>query len=170
MPMNTVTLEGSEISLEGNFPEAGDTAPDFTLVDRDLNNVTLSTFGDARKLISIVPSLDTPVCATSSGTLNEEAKNLPGKNVVIVASADLPFAMNRFCIQNHTDEIVTLSMMRSRKFAKDYGVLISEGALSGITARAIVVLNGANEVVYSELVPEIGNEPNHDAAIAALRG
>ena len=167
--MNTVTLQGAEIRLEGRFPHVGDNAPDFLLVDRDLNDVSLSTFGGSRKLLSIVPSLDTPVCAASSSRFNEIAKDLPDKNVIIVISADLPFAMSRFCTEKNTDKLVTLSMMRSRQFAKDYGVLISEGALCGITARAVLVLSGDNKVEYTELVPEIGDEPNYDAAINILR-
>ncbi len=168
--MNHVTLQGAEATLEGDFPKVGDVAPDFTLVDRDLNNVTLGTFGDSRKLLSIVPSLDTPVCATSSAKFNEATRDLPAKSVVIVVSADLPFAMTRYCTDNQADALVTLSMMRSREFARDYGVLIEDGALAGITARAVLVLDSANTIVHAELVPEISDEPNHEAAIQALRG
>lgn len=168
--MTTVTLHGNEIHLEGTLPEIGSTAPDFTLVDRDLNEVTLSTFGDARKLISILPSLDTPVCAKTSIQFNEEALKLDDKSVVLVISSDLPFAMTRFCTDQGADRLITLSMMRNRDFARDYGVLIAEGPLAGITARAVVVLDSSNTVVYTELVPEIGDEPNYAEAMAALRG
>ncbi len=167
--MTTVTLHGKEIMLEGELPKVGSDAPDFTLVDRDLNDATLSTFGDSRKLLSILPSLDTPVCATSAIKLNEEAQKLPGKNAIVVISADLPFAMNRYCSAEGTENLVTLSMMRNNDFARDYGVLISEGPLAGITARAILVLDASNVVQYVQLVPEIGEEPDYAAAIAAMK-
>ena len=168
--MATVTLHGNEINLEGTLPEIGSAAPDFTLVDRDLNEATLSTFGDTRKLISILPSLDTPVCAKSSVQFNQDAQKLDDKSVVLVVSSDLPFAMTRFCTEQSADRLVTLSMMRNRDFARDYGVLIAEGPLAGITARAVVVLDSSNKVVYTELVPEIGDEPNYAEALAALQG
>ena len=168
--MATVTLHGNEIHLEGTLPEIGSTAPDFTLVDRDLNEATLGTFGDARKLISILPSLDTPVCAKSSVQFNQEALKIDDKSVVLVVSSDLPFAMTRFCTDQGADRLITLSMMRNRDFARDYGVLIAEGPLAGITARAVVVLDSSNTVVYTELVPEIGDEPNYAEAMVALRG
>ena len=168
--MATVTLHGNEIHLEGTLPETGSTAPDFTLVDRDLNEATLGTFGDARKLISILPSLDTPVCAKSSIQFNQEAQKVDSKSVILVVSSDLPFAMTRFCTDQSADRLITLSMMRNRDFARDYGVLIAEGPLAGITARAVLVLDSSNTVVYTELVPEIGEEPNYAEAMAALRG
>lgn len=168
--MATVTLHGNEIHLEGTLPEIGSTAPDFELVDRDLNIATLGTFGDARKLITILPSIDTPVCAKSSVQFNQEAQKLDDKSVVLVVSSDLPFSMTRFCADQGTDRLVTLSMMRNRDFARDYGVLIADGPLAGITARAVVVLDSNNKVLYTELVPEIGDEPNYAEALAALQG
>ena len=168
--MATVTLHGNETHLEGTLPEVGGTAPEFILVDRDLNEVTLSTFGDSRKLISILPSLDTPVCAKSSIQFNQEAQKLDNKSVVLVVSSDLPFAMTRFCTDQGADRLITLSMMRNRDFARDYGVLIAEGPLAGITTRAVVVLDNSNKVVYTELVPEIGDEPNYTEAMTALQG
>ena len=168
--MTTVTLHGNEVNLEGTLPEIGSAAPDFELVDRDLNVATLGTFGDARKLLSILPSIDTPVCAKSSVQFNQEAQKLDDKSVVLVISSDLPFAMTRFCADQGTDRLVTLSMMRNRDFARDYGVLIAEGPLAGITARAVVVLDSNNQVLYTELVPEIGDEPNYAEAMAALQG
>ena len=169
--MATVTLHGDTIRLHGELPAVGADAPDFTLVDRDLNDVRLDTFRDSRKLISIVPSLDTPVCATSSERFNEAAAGLDPKSVILVVSADLPFAMKRYCAHSDSgiERLVALSMMRSRDFARDYGVLIAEGPLAGITARAVVVLDGGNAVTYAELVPDIGSEPDYDAALAALR-
>ncbi len=168
--MATVTLHGNEVNLEGTLPAIGSTAPDFTLVDRDLNEASLSTFGDARKLLSILPSLDTPVCAKSSIQFNQEIQKLDAKSAVLVISSDLPFAMTRFCTEQGADHLVTLSMMRSRDFARDYGVLIADGPLAGITARAVVVLDSNNQVLYTELVSEIGDEPNYAEALSALRG
>ena len=167
--MTTVTLHGNEVHLEGELPKIGSDAPDFTLVDRDLNDVTLSTFGETRKLLSIVPSLDTPVCAASSVKFDEEAAKLDDKSVMLVISADLPFAMNRFCAEKDASRLITLSMIRNHDFARDYGVLIAEGPLQGIMARAIVVLDARNKVTYTELVPEIGDEPDYAAALEALR-
>lgn len=168
--MTTVTLHGNEVDLEGTLPEIGSTAPDFELVDRDLNVVTLGTFGDARKLLSILPSIDTPICAKASVQFNQEAQKIDDKSVILVISSDLPFAMTRFCADQGTDRLVTLSMMRNRDFARDYGVLIADGPLAGITARAVVVLDSNNQVLYTELVPEIGDEPNYAEAMAALQG
>ena len=168
--MATVTLHGTTINLEGDLPEIGSAAPDFTLVDRDLNNVSLGTFGDSRKLLSILPSVDTPVCAKSSIQFNKDSGKLGPKSVILVISSDLPFAMTRFCNEQSADHLVTLSMMRNRDFARDYGVLISEGPLAGITARTIIVLDASNKVVYMELVPEIGEEPNYAEALAAMKG
>ncbi|MFM1892132.1 MAG: thiol peroxidase, atypical 2-Cys peroxiredoxin, partial [Pseudomonadota bacterium] len=115
----------------------------------------------------IVPSLDTGVCATSTKVFNERLGGR-GDVAVLVVSADLPFAQGRFCSAEGVANVATLSMMRSRNFAKDYGILIVDGPLAGITGRAVVVVNERDEVVYTELVPEIGQEPDYDAAIAAL--
>lgn len=165
--MAQVTLEGNPINTNGELPAVGAAAPDFHLVDKGLGDVRLADFGARKKLISIVPSLDTGVCATSTKVFNER---LGGRDdvVVLVVSADLPFAQNRFCEAEGTAEVRTLSMMRSRNFAKDYGVLIEDGPLAGITARAVVVLDADNKVLYTQLVPEIGQEPDYDAAIDAL--
>ena len=165
--MATITLKGTEIHTNGELPRPGDAAPDFNLVNADLGDVSLATYKGKRKLLSIVPSLDTPVCATSTKKFNDTAREKPDA-VFLMIAADLPFAMSRFCKAEGTDNVVTLSMMRSRKFAKDYGVLIEDGPLAGITARAIVVIDENDKVIHSELVPEIAQEPDYDAAIAAL--
>ena len=165
--MATITLRGNEIHTNGELPGAGDTAPDFVLVDGDLNNVTLATYAGKKKLLNIVPSLDTPVCATSTKKFNDYAKN-NSDTVFLMISADLPFAMKRFCSAEGTDNVIPLAMMRSRNFAKDYGVLIEDGPLAGITARAVVVIDANDKVSYAQLVPEIGEEPDYDAALAAL--
>ena len=163
--MATITLHGDNISTNGELPAVGSQAPDFKLTDAELNDKTLADFAGKKKLLNIVPSLDTPVCATSTKKFNEAARD---DAVMIVISADLPFAMGRFCSAENTDKVVTLSMMRSKNFAKDYGVLIQDGPLAGITARAVVVLDENNKVLYNEMVPEIAQEPDYDKALAVL--
>lgn len=165
--MTTITLQGNEIHTNGDLPKVGDNAPDFSLVNAELGDVSLATYKGKKKLLNIVPSLDTPVCATSTKKFNETAKE-KSDTVFLMIAADLPFAMSRFCTAEGTDNVIALSMMRSRKFAKDYGVLIEDGPLAGITARALVVIDENDKVIYSELVPEIAQEPNYDAALAAL--
>ena len=165
--MAKITLHGNEFHTNGDLPAAGQQAPDFVLVDGELNNVNLGNYKGKKKLLNIVPSLDTPVCATSTKRFNEAAKS-KSNAVFLMVSADLPFAMKRFCSAEGTDNVIPLSMMRSRNFAKDYGVLIEDGPLEGITARAVVVLDENDKVVYTELVPEIAQEPAYDKALAAL--
>ncbi len=165
--MATVTLKGNPISTSGDLPATGGPAPDFSLVDKELNDKTLAAFTGKKKLLNIVPSLDTPTCAISTKKFNEYAA-AHADSVILVVSADLPFAQGRFCTSEGLDNVVTLAMMRSRAFAKDYGVLITDGPLAGVTARAVVVLDETNKVKYTELVGEIGDEPNYEAALAAL--
>ena len=165
--MATITLKGNEIHTNGELPAIGSQAADFKLVDAELGDRSLADYAGQKKLLNIVPSLDTPVCATSTRKFNEAAAG-EDNVVMLVISADLPFAMGRFCSAEGIDKVVPLSMMRSRNFAKDYGVLIEDGPLAGITARAIVILDESDKVVYTELVPEIGQEPDYDKALAAL--
>ncbi|MCB1786597.1 MAG: thiol peroxidase [Chromatiaceae bacterium] len=165
--MAQVTLHGSPFNTNGDLPAVGSTAPDFKLVDAALNDVSLADFAGKKKLISIVPSLDTPTCATSTKVFNQRLGSRSDV-VVLVVSADLPFAQGRFCQAEGTADVKTLSMMRSRNFAKDYGILLVDGPLAGITARGALVLDADNKVVYAQLVGEIGDEPDYDAAIAAL--
>jgi thiol peroxidase len=167
--MATVTLGGEPISVGGNFPRVGDTAHSFMLVDKDLKDVSLSQFWGKRKILNIVPSLDTPVCAESTRKFNAAAASLPN-TVVLVISADLPFAQNRFCGAEGLNNVITLSTMRGRDFHKDYGVMIMDPPLAGLCARAVIVLDERDRVVYAELVPEIKQEPNYEAALAAARG
>ena len=166
--MTTVTLAGNPIEVAGSFPKPGDKAPDFTLTNKDLADAGLDTYGGKRKVLNIVPSLDTPVCATSTRVFNAKAGELPN-TVVLVISADLPFAMSRFCVTEGLKNVETLSTFRHREFADKFGVDITSGPLRGLTARAVVVLDENNKVVHSELVPEIKQEPNYDAALAALK-
>jgi thioredoxin-dependent peroxiredoxin len=165
--MSTVTFQGKELHTNGELPKVGDTAPDFRLVNMYLEDVSLANFEGKKKLLNIVPSLDTPVCAQSTRQFNEFAEK-QGNAVMLVVSADLPFAMSRFCGSEHLERIVPLSLMRSRDFAKDYGVLVEDGPLEGIAARAVVVLDENNKVIHTELVPEIAQEPNYDKAMQAM--
>ncbi|MFK7793868.1 MAG: thiol peroxidase [Gammaproteobacteria bacterium] len=165
--MATITLQGNEIHTNGDLPAIGSKAPDFQLVDKDLNNVDLAEYVGKKKLINIVPSLDTPVCATSAKKFSDFAMDR-NDVVILTVAADLPFAMSRFCTSENIENVVTLSMMRSKSFADDYGVLIQDGPLAGITARAVVVLDADNDVVYTQLVGEISDEPDYDAALKAL--
>jgi len=165
--MAKITLKGNPINTNADLPAVGAAAPDFSLTDGDLNDVTLADYKGKKKLLNIVPSLDTPVCATSTRKFNEYAKGRDNV-VMLMVSADLPFAMGRFCTGEDLHNVVPLSMMRSRNFAKDYGVLITDGPLAGITSRAVVVIDENDKVVYTEMVPEIGEEPDYDKALAAL--
>ena len=167
--MATVTLKGTPIHIIGDLPAIGSAGPDFKLVDGDLKDVSLASFQGKKKVLNIVPSLDTSVCATSTRKFNEKASGLPN-TVVLVVSSDLPFASKRFCTTEGLKNVVPLSLMRSKDFGKAYGVLITDGPLQGITARAVVVLDEKDKVVYRQLVPEIGQEPDYDAALKAVTG
>lgn len=166
--MATITLKGNPIHSSGILPPIGTRAPDFKLTKSDLSDVSLSAFAGKVKIINIVPSLDTSVCALSAKRFNEEAKKLGGL-VVLTVSRDLPFAQGRFCKAEGVDVVVTLSELRDRSFGKAYGVELVDGPLAGLLARAIVVLDGADRVVYTEQVPEIGQEPDYAAALSAVR-
>nr|VFK17035.1 MAG: thiol peroxidase (atypical 2-Cys peroxiredoxin) [Candidatus Kentron sp. LFY] len=165
--MATVTFQGSPVSTNGTLPTLGSQAPDFVLVDKDLNNVGLANFAGKKKLLNIVPSLDTPTCAISTKKFNDYAKKNPDTAICTI-SADLPFAQGRFCGAEGIDNVATLSMMRTRDFARDYGVLIEDTALAGITARAVVVLDEKDKVIYTQLVSEIADEPDYETALKAL--
>lgn len=165
--MAQITLKGTPINTNGELPAVGTKAPDFVLVNSALANVTLADYTGKRKLLNIVPSLDTPVCAISTKRFNDAARE-HSDAVFLMVSADLPFAMSRFCTGEGLTNVIPLSMMRSRNFAKDYGVLIEDGPLEGITARAVVVLDADDHVLYTQLVPEIGQEPDYAKALAAL--
>ena len=166
--MATVTLKGSPVSVAGALPTKGAAAPDFSLTTKDLKDVKLADYAGKRKVLNIVPSLDTPTCAKSTRVFNEKAGSM-SNSIVLVVSADLPFAMSRFCSAEGLNNVVTLSTFRNRDFHAKYGVDVADGPLKGLTARAVVVLDENNKVLHSELVPEIANEPNYDAALAALK-
>lgn len=166
--MTQVTLKGNPIRISGNLPAIGTKVPDFQLVDKDLQDRSLKDYKGKQKLISIVPSLDTQVCSLSAKKFNERIQNHP-EIAVLVVSADLPFAQGRFCSAEKISNLSTLSMMRSKEFAKAYGILIETGPLAGICARAVVVTDENDIVIYRELVPEITQEPNYDQALKALK-
>jgi len=163
----TVTLGGNPIQVGGTLPQVGSTVPAFKLVAKDLSDTTLENFAGKRKVLNIFPSVDTATCATSVRQFNAKASQLKN-TVVLCISADLPFAQSRFCGAEGLDNVQTLSTMRGREFHQNYGVAIESGPIAGLTARAVVVLDENNRVLYRELVSEIKNEPNYDAVLAAL--
>jgi len=165
--MTTVTRGGIPYQTNGELPEVGSAAPDFRLVKGDLSDVTLAQFAGQRKVLSILPSLDTPTCAKSTRRFNELVSRMDN-TVLLVISADLPYAQKRFCETEGLENVIPLSLMRTRKFAKDYGVLLLEGPLEGITACAIVMIDGNDQVVYTEMVPEIRQEPDYEAVLKLL--
>lgn len=164
---STVTRAGTPVHLAGNFPLKGQAGPAFTLVGKDLADVSLASLGSKRKVLNIFPSIDTPTCALSVRKFNQHASQV-ANTVVLCISADLPFAQNRFCGAEGLENVVTLSTLRGREFLENYGVLIADSGMAGLAARAVVVLDENNVVLHSELVPEIKSEPNYDAALAAL--
>ncbi len=165
---SSVTLKGNPVDVAGNLPKVGSTAPNFTLVDKALADVTLETYAGKRKVLNIFPSVDTPTCASSVRAFNKHAASLTN-TVVLNVSADLPFAQTRFCAAEGIENVVNLSTMRGRDFLMNYGVLLFTSKLAGLAARAVIILDENNVIKYIELVPEIANEPNYDAAIAALK-
>lgn len=166
--MAQVTFMGNPVNTSGELPTVGDHAPDFKLVTGELQDVSLADYAGKKKVLNIVPSLDTGVCATSARKFNQAAGAL-SDTVVLLISADLPFASSRFCSSEGLQNVIPLSLMRSKAFAKDYGVLITDSPLAGLTARAVVVLNADNKVLYTQLVTEIAEEPDYDNALAALK-
>lgn len=165
--MAKITLRGNPIHTSGDLPKVGGKAPDFRLVGKDLKDLSLGDFKGKKKILNIFPSIDTPVCALSTKKFNDYAKQ-HADTVMLMVSADLPFAQGRFCGNEHLDNVVTLSMMRGQKFGQDYGVMIQDGPLAGVTARAVVVLDANDKVIHTEMVGEIANEPNYEAALKAL--
>ncbi|WP_312342498.1 thiol peroxidase [Stutzerimonas nitrititolerans] len=166
--MTEVTLKGSPIEIAGDFPQVGQHAKPFRLVGTDLSDVELASFVGKRKVLNIFPSVDTPTCATSVRKFNAQANEL-ASTVVVCISADLPFAQARFCGAEGLANVINLSTMRGSQFLRDYGVAITSGPLAGLAARAVVVIDEQNMVLHSELVAEIGNEPDYEAAIASLK-
>lgn len=164
--MATITLKGNPLHTSGDLPSVGSTAPDFTLVKTDLSEAKLSSY-KGKKILNIFPSVDTPVCAMSVRKFHERAAKIEGVTVLNI-SADLPFAHKRFCASEGIANAEGLSTFRSGEFAERYGVRMTDGPFTGLLARAVVVVDESNRVVHAELVPEIAQEPNYDAALASV--
>ena len=164
--MATVTLGGNPVSTVGELPSVGSKAPEFHLTGGDLGDVSADSLAGKRVVLNIFPSIDTPTCATSVRQFNERAAGLDN-TVVLCVAADLPFAMTRFCGAEGLSNVQVASTFRS-SFGDDFGVTLAEGVLAGLMARAVVVLDADGTVVHSQLVPEIANEPDYDAALSAL--
>jgi len=165
--MAFITFQGHPVQTSGDLPAIGTKAPDFKLVGSKLTDISLADYAGKKKLLSIVTSLDSPTCAASALRFNEKAAQLPN-TVVLVISADLPFAQCRFCCNEGVKHIITLSSFRSH-FAQDYGVGLLDGLLAGLTARAIVMLDENDRVLYTELVGELADEPDYESALAVCR-
>jgi len=164
--MAEIKLKGNPIHTSGELPSVGSNAPTFKLVDATLSDRSLADFA-GKKILNIFPSVDTGVCATSVRKFTEQASGLDGVTVLNI-SADLPFAAKRFCAAEGLENVETLSTMRS-SFLEDYGVRIEDGPMAGLASRAVVVLDENNKVIHAEQVPEITQEPNYDAALAAVK-
>ncbi len=166
--MAKITLKGNDCSTCGELPAVGSAAPDFTLVDGDLGEKSLADFAGKQVVLNIVPSLDTGICALSAKAFNGKAGDL-ADTVIVNVSKDLPFAQKRFCEAETLQHISNLSAFRCGKFGESYGSTIVDGPLKGLLCRAVVVVGADGNVKYTELVPEIAQEPNYDAAYAALQ-
>ena len=165
--MSEITLQGNPVQTVGSLPAIGKPAPPFKLVKTDLSGVGLQDFSGKNVILNIFISLDTSVCAASVRRFNKEAGESPD-TVVLCISADLPFAHNRFCEAEGLNEVIPLSVFRSPEFGRDYGVTFGTGPLVGLLSRAIVIIDKSGKVFYTEQVPEIGQEPDYDAALLAL--
>ncbi|UII28359.1 thiol peroxidase [Fulvivirga maritima] len=165
--MATITLKGNEIKTSGELPTVGSEAPAFTLTKSDLSEVALEEFKGKKVILNIFPSIDTSTCATSVRKFNEKAAALEN-SVVLCISKDLPFAQQRFCGAEGIENVVTLSDFRHPEFATNYGLKIETGPLSGLDARSVVVIDESGKVTYTELVKETADEPDYEAALAAL--
>ena len=164
----TVHFQGNPVAVANTIAQAGSKAQAFTLVAKDLSDVTLAQFAGKRKVLNIFPSIDTGVCAASVRKFNQLATEIDN-TVVLCVSADLPFAQSRFCGAEGLSNVITLSTLRNPDFLKDYGVEITEGPLKGLAARAVVVIDENDNVIFSQLVNEITNEPDYAAALDVLK-
>lgn len=164
--MATISFQGKPLNTSGELPAVGSKAPDFSLVTNKLTDVSLASYAGQKKVLTIVPSLDTPTCAASTRKFNEKASHLY-HTVVLVISADLPFAQCRFCETEGLKDVIPLSTFRST-FAEDYGVKLTDTFLAGLTARAVIIIDEHDTVIYSQLVSELADEPDYEHALAAL--
>lgn len=165
--MANISLGGNPVHTSGELPQTGTKAPDFTLVKGDLSTVSLSDFKGSKLVLNIFPSVDTGTCAASVRKFNEKASTLDNTKVLCI-SHDLPFAQNRFCGAEGLSNVVTLSDFRDGSFGKSYGLNLTDGPLTGLHSRAVVVINEEGNVAYTEQVADIKDEPNYDNALAAL--
>lgn len=165
--MATITLEGNEIHTVGELPTVGSDAPAFTLTNADLGSTTLADYSGKKIVLNIFPSIDTGVCAESTRRFNSAAGSLDN-TVVLCISADLPFALSRFCGAENLDNVITLSTFRNPEFGDDYGVRISDSPLAGLMSRAVVIIGQDGKIAYTEQVPEIVQEPDYDAALTKI--
>ncbi len=166
--MAQVTHKGNTVHTGGELPAVGSKAPDFKLTRGDLTDVSLADFPGKKKILNIVPSLDTRVCAVSAKRFNQEVATM--ENVVcLTVSNDLPYAQRRFCDTEGINNVITLSQMRDRDFGRKYGVELVDGVMAGLLSRAVVVLDETNRVVYTQQVPDIGQEPDYAGALQAIR-
>ncbi len=165
--MARISSRGEMVETSGELPELGSAAPEFALRKADLSSVSLNDYAGSRLVLNIFPSIDTPTCAKSVRQFNERAAAMPNTQVLCV-SADLPFALSRFCGAEGIENVETASVYRAPEFGRDYGVFMAEGRLGGLLARAVVVVDESGKVIHRELVPEIAQEPDYDAVMAAL--
>ncbi|MBT8041773.1 MAG: thiol peroxidase [Pontiella sp.] len=165
--MASITLKGNAVKTVGDLPGAGSDAPAFSAVKTDLSELSLADYAGKKVVLNIFPSIDTGVCATSTQRFNKEAGRLDNTAVICV-SADLPFALGRFCGAEGLEDVVPASVFRNPEFGSSYGVTIADGPLAGLLSRAVVVIDESGKVVYTEQVPEITQEPDYEAALNAL--
>ena len=165
--MAQITLRGNPINTVGNLPKIGESAPDFVLTDTDLQDKSLKDFSGKTVVLNIFPSIDTEICSMSVRKFNAEISKY-NNAVVLCASLDLPFAHKRFCGAEGLDDVISVSELRNRDFGNAYGVRLADGPLEGLLARAVVIIDPNGKVIYTELVPEIGQEPNYEAALKML--
>ena len=165
--MTTVTFQGNPLNIHGELPSVGSQAPDFDLVKGDLSSLKLGDLAGKKVILNIFPSIDTPTCATATKKFNEKASE-HSDVVIVCVSVDLPFAQGRFCAAEGLDKVIPVSAFRNDDFGKDYGVVITDGPLAGLFSRAIVLIDESGQVVYTEHVSEVADEPNYDAVLGAL--
>jgi len=166
--MAQITLKGTPIHTNGELPKVGSQSPDFKLTKTDLSDVSLADFAGKRVVLNVFPSVDTPVCATSVRKFNQQVSSFKD-TVVLCVSRDLPFALKRFCGAEGLESVIPASSFRGEKFGSDFGVTITDGALAGLYSRCVIVLDAAGQVLYTEQVPEIAQEPNYDAVAKVLQ-
>ncbi len=165
--MAIITIDGNPAETYGTLPEISSVAPDFILSDTEFSDISLASFRGKRVILNIFPSIDLPVCAATVRRFNEEAGKL-NQPMVLCISADLPFSHTRFCEGEGLKNVIPLSVFRSDAFGRNYGVLMTSGSLAGLLSRAIVIIDEEGQVIHTEQVPDIGQEPDYDAALKAV--